>query len=243
MAKGFGGLVETLAYGTLNEFLGMGRSSDGISRPNKYEVTLFPPTGSKGVGAGRSNNIFTSIMGELLGDGTVRATGLKCESISLPGRNIDTVDDTNIYGPNRKIASGYSFGDIEATFQCSSDMKEKKYLETWQRLAYNPQTWAMGYYDDYVGSIQIHTLDEQNEKRYGVEIVEAYPKTIAAQSLGYATLNSYQTISCTFTYRYWKNLTDEANLPKPLLDRIAERAVNTVTRKLTSQIPSVLRRL
>jgi len=243
MAKGFGGLVETLAYGTLNEFLGMGRSSDGISRPNKYEVTLFPPTGSKGVGAGRSNNIFTSIMGELLGDGTVRATGLKCESISLPGRNIDTVDDTNIYGPNRKIASGYSFGDIEATFQCSSDMKEKKYLETWQRLAYNPQTWAMGYYDDYVGSIQIHTLDEQNEKRYGVEIVEAYPKTIAAQSLGYATLNSYQTISCTFTYRYWKNLTDEANLPKPLIDRIAERAVNTVTRKLTSQIPSVLRRL
>jgi len=243
MAKGFGGLVETLAYGTLNEFLGMGRSSDGISRPNKYEVTLFPPTGTKGVGAGRSNNIFASIMGELLGDGTVRATGLKCESISLPGRNIDTVDDTNIYGPNRKIASGYSFGDIEATFQCSSDMKEKKYLETWQRLAYNPQTWAMGYYDDYVGSIQIHTLDEQNEKRYGVEIVEAYPKTIAAQSLGYATLNSYQTISCTFTYRYWKNLTDEANLPKPLIDRIAERAVNTVTRKLTSQIPSVLRRL
>jgi len=243
MAKGFGGLVETLAYGTLNEFLGMGRSKDGISRPNKYEVTLFPPTGTKGVGAGRSNNIFTSIMGELLGDGTVRATGLKCESISLPGRNIDTVDDTNIYGPNRKIASGYSFGDIEATFQCSSDMKEKKYLETWQRLAYNPQTWAMGYYDDYVGSIQIHTLDEQNEKRYGVEIVEAYPKTIAAQSLGYATLNSYQTISCTFTYRYWKNLTDEANLPKPLIDRIAERAVNTVTRKLTSQIPSVLRRL
>ena len=243
MAKGFGGLVETLAYGTLNEFLGMGRSKDGISRPNKYEVTLFPPTGTKGVGAGRSNNIFASIMGELLGDGTVRATGLKCESISLPGRNIDTVDDTNIYGPNRKIASGYSFGDIEATFQCSSDMKEKKYLETWQRLAYNPQTWAMGYYDDYVGSIQIHTLDEQNEKRYGVEIVEAYPKTIAAQSLGYATLNSYQTISCTFTYRYWKNLTDEANLPKPLLDRIAERAVNTVTRKLTSQIPSVLRRL
>ena len=243
MAKGFGGLVETLAYGTLNEFLGMGRSSDGISRPNKYEVTLFPPTGSKGVGAGRSNNIFTSIMGELLGDGTVRATGLKCESIDMPGRNIDTVEDTNIYGPSRNIASGYSFGDITATFQCSSDMKEKKYLETWQRLAYNPQTWAMGYYDDYVGSIQIHTLDEQNEKRYGVEIVEAYPKTIAAQSLGYATLNSYQTISCTFTYRYWKNLTDEANLPKPLLDRIAERAVNTVTRKLTSQIPSVLRRL
>jgi hypothetical protein len=242
MATGFGGLIDAVAFGALNEVLGEIRGKDGMSRPNRYEVTLFPPSGNAG-SVGMNSNVFSKIMGEALGDGTVRATGLKCESISLPGRNIDTVDDTNIYGPNRKIASGYSFGDIEATFQCSSDMKEKKYLETWQRLAYNPQTWAMGYYDDYVGSIQIHTLDEQNEKRYGVEIVEAYPKTIAAQSLGYATLNSYQTVSITFSYRYWKNLTDEANVERPLLDRIAERAVNTVTRRITSQIPSVLRRL
>ena len=91
--------------------------------------------------------------------------------------------------------------------------------------------------------MHIHTLDEQNEKRYGIELVEAFPKNIEAQSLSYTTNDTYQTISCTFGYRYWKNLTDEANLPKPLLDRIAERAVNTVTRRITSQIPSVLRRL
>jgi hypothetical protein len=242
MPTGFGGLIDALAYGTLNEILGMGRSSDGISRPNRYEVTLLPPTGSRG-SPGIGNNIFTKIMGEMLGDGTVRATGLKCEGISMPGRNIDTTPDTNMYGPERNIATGFTFADITATFQCSSDMKEKKYLETWQRLAYNPQTWAMGYYNDYVGTIQIHTLDEQNNKRYGVELVEAYPKTIEAQALSYTTPNSYQTIGCTFTYRYWKNLTDEANLPKSLLERIAESAVNTVTRKITSQIPSVLRRL
>ena len=243
MAKGFGGLIDTLAYGTLNEFLGMGRSKDGISRPNRYEVTLFPPTGSAGSGASGNSNIFTSIMGELLGNGTVRATGLKCESISIPGRNIDTMEDSNIYGPERQIATGVTFADVSATFQCSSDMKEKKYLETWQRLAWNPQTWSVGYYDDYKGTVHIHTLDEQNEKRYGIELVEAFPKNIEAQSLSYTTNDTYQTISCTFGYRYWKNLTDEANLPKPLLDRIAERAVNTVTRRITSQIPSVLRRL
>ena len=73
---GFGGLVDTLAYGTINEILGMGRSDDGISRPNKYEVTLFPPTGSAGSGASGNSNIFSSIMGELLGNGTVRALSL-----------------------------------------------------------------------------------------------------------------------------------------------------------------------
>jgi hypothetical protein len=182
-------------------------------------------------------------MGEMLGDGTVRATGLKCESISLPGRNLDTTPDSNVYGPEREIVSGYSFADITASFQCSTDLKEKKYFESWQRLAFNPQTWAMGYYDDYVGSVDIHTMDEQNKKVYGVKLMEAFPKSIAAQSLGYAQNNAYQTVDITFSYRYWKNLTDEADLPKPLIDRIAERAVNTVTRRITSQIPSVLRRL
>tara|TARA_R110001592_G_scaffold305889_2_gene578685 strand:- start:965 stop:1333 length:369 start_codon:yes stop_codon:yes gene_type:complete len=122
-------------------------------------------------------------------------------------------------------------------------MKEKKYIETWQRLAFNTQNWSMGYYNDYVGSVQIHSLDEQDNKVYGVELVEAFPKAIGQQALAYGQGNNYQTLSVTFSYRYWKNLTDEANLPKPLLDRIAERAVNTVTRRITSQIPSVLRRL
>ena len=243
MARGFGGLVETIAYGTLNEFLGMGRSDDGVSRPNRYEVTLLPPSGVRGSGGSGSSNIFASIMGEMLGDGTVRATGLKCESITMPGRNINTVEDVNLYGPERQIATGFSYADITATFQCSSDMKEKKYLETWQRLAYNPQTFAMGYYFDYVGKIQIHTMDEQNNKRYGCELIEAYPKNIDGQALSYTTNDTYQTVNCTFGYRYWKNLTDEADLPKPLFDRIAESAVNTVTRKINSQIPSVLRRL
>ena len=110
-----GGLVDTLAYGTLDEILGMGRSDNGIARPNRYEVTLFPPSGQQG-SRGQSNNIFSKIMGDILGDGTVRATGLKCEAIELPGRTIDTTPDTNIYGPERNIPTGYTFSDITATF-------------------------------------------------------------------------------------------------------------------------------
>ena len=157
------GLVDAIAYGTLNEILGTTNSKDGMSRPNRYEVTLFPPSGTRG-SKGLGSNIFTKIMGDLLGDGTVRATGLRCESISLPGRNMDSTSDSNIYGPEREIVTGYSFGDINATFQCSSDMREKKYWETWQRLCYNPQTFDIGYYHDYTGSVEIHTLDEQENR-------------------------------------------------------------------------------
>ena len=236
------GLTDALAYGTLQEILGLGNSTDGMSRKNRYEVTLYPPTGARG-SRGNTSNVFSKIMGDLLGDGTVRATGLRCESISLPGRNMDSTPDSNIYGPEREIVTGYSFGDINAVFQCSSDMREKKYWETWQRLTFNPKTFDIGYYNDYVGTIDIHTLDEQENRRYGCRLVEAWPKTIGAQSLGYADNNTYQTIDVTIAYRYWINLTDESSEPRSLGSRIAERAVNTVTRRITSQIPSVIRRL
>ena len=192
------GLIDAIAYGTLNEILGTTNSKDGMSRPNRYEVTLFPPSGTRG-SKGLGSNVFTKIMGDLLGDGTVRATGLRCESISMPGRNMDSTPDSNIYGPEREIVTGYSFGDINAVFQCSSDMREKKYWETWQRLCYNPQTFDIGYYNDYTGSVEIHTLDEQENRRYGVKLIEAYPKAIGAQSLGYASINftPYLLFSCS----------------------------------------------
>jgi hypothetical protein len=242
MATGFGGLIDAVAFGALNEVLGEIRGKDGMSRPNRYEVTLFPPSGNAG-SVGMNSNVFSKIMGEALGDGTVRATGLKCESISFPGRNMDTTEDTNIYGPVRNIVNGFTFADVSATFQCSTDMREKKYFETWQRLSFNPQTFAIGYYNDYVGSVDIHSLDEQNNRRYGVKLIEAFPTSINEQALSYEVGAGYQTVGINFQYRYWQNLTDEANLPKPLLTRIAESAVNTVTRRITGQIPSVLRRL
>ena len=173
----FGGIQDERAYGTLNEVISSVFGYDGVSRPNRYEVTLYPPSSSNRV------NEFTSVMGEALGDGTVR------------------------------------------------NMREKKYFETWQRLAYNPQTFAVGYYHDYIGSVDIHTLDEQNNKRYGVQLVEAYPVSINEQALAYATNDTYQTLTVNFAYRYWKNLTDEATLPRPLGERLAERSAATSVRR------------
>ena len=56
--------------------------------------------------------------------------------------------------PTRQIASGFSYAEVSATFRCSRDMREKRYFETWQKLAYNPQTWSMQYYEDYVGQFK-----------------------------------------------------------------------------------------
>ena len=153
-------------------------------------------------------------MGEMQGDGSVRKTSLRVSQIGFPGRALDMTADTNIYGPVRNIATGYTYGTLSSVIQCSNDMREKNFIDTWQRLAYNPQTWAMGYYNDYVGSMDIYLLDQNDKRRYGVQLVECFPSDIG-----------------------------EADLPKPLQDRIAEILLNTVERKLTAQIPKVLSRL
>ena len=223
----FGSAVEGPAFGVLNDVLSGMRSKDGIARPARYEVVILPPRGSPS-SPDRAN----------LSKG-VRETSLKCENIAFPGRTIDSTPDTNIYGPTREIATGFSFGELSARFQMSSDMKEKLFFESWQKQAFNSQTWSMGYYDEYVGKLQIFQLDEQNQRRYGVDVWECFPKNIAQQTLDYATTDQQQKLDVTFSYRYWTNLGTEANLPQGLNDRIQQRLTNTVQRRITSALPAV----
>jgi len=229
----FGSAVSGAAFAGLNEVLGSYRSKDGIARPSRYEVVILPPTGS-------SSSPFTSA---LTSRGSARDVSLKCENISFPGRNIDTTPDTNIYGPTREIATGFSFAELSARFQCSSDLKEKEFFENWQKASFNNNTWAMQFYNDYIGEIQIYLLDEEENRRYGVKIWECFPKNIAAQTLDYSTINEQMKIDVTFSYRYWTNLGTEAILPQALGDRIVQRLTDTVTRRAFAAIPAVLSKL
>ena len=208
-----------------------GFRNDGVAQPNKFEVILSCPTGTRGSQRGNAlDNVFSLLMGKVNSDGTARATGLRCSQISFPGRTLDTEADTNIYCPTREIVQGYSYPEITGTFQCGPDMKEKQLFESWQRLAYNPQTWSMGYYDDYVGSVTIYQLNNLNARTYGIELVEAFPKQIAEQGLDYAQNDSFHTIGVTFSYRYWKSLNSESSLPAPIEEMLESIGVDTVRR-------------
>ena len=230
----FGSAVSGAAFATINEALAGYRSSDGgIARPSRYEVVILPPTGSP-------TNPFTSLLTATNG---ARDVSLKCENISFPGRNIDTTPDTNIYGPTREIATGFSFAELSARFQCSSDLREKEFFENWQKASFNANTWAMQFYNDYIGEIQIYLLDEKDNRRYGVKIWECFPKNIAAQTLDYSTINEQMKIDVTFSYRYWTNLGTEATLPQALGDRIVQNLTDTVTRRITAQLPAIFSKL
>ena len=66
------------------------------------------------------------VLADNLGRGEQREVSMQCHKIDFPGRTLDSTPDTNIYGPTREIVQGYSFAEINATFQMSSDLKEKR---------------------------------------------------------------------------------------------------------------------
>lgn len=131
---------------------------------------------------------------------------LRCDSVSIPGRNLRTVGDFNIYGPPVEVVQGLTFGEISTTFYLSPDLRERRIMELWQDTIIDPTTFDLGYYDDYVGSLKVFTLDKRDVRTSGYELREAYPKSIDVISLGHSSSNTLNKLSVSFQYRYWSRI-------------------------------------
>ena len=223
----------------LNELFAPLKDDNGVALPSRYEVLFLPPSGING---GQSNNIFTDIFRNTIGRGELRRVAAQCNKIEFPALNLDTTEDTNIYGPARSIVNGFSYGEVTGNFYMSEAYKEKQFFEEWQKQAYNDQNFTLGYYDDYVGEIQIYSLDRSGARRYGVKLWECFPKVIAASNLDAQPATTPQTVDVTFAYRYWQNITEDGFIANPI--NTARRLIgNTVERELLRNIPKVLRKL
>ena len=88
------------------------RSQDGYAKPSKYEVIITPPTGYRGTnGTDKSTNIFNEL---LRGKGTdlVRHVSMETSQVAFPNMTLESQEDTNIYGPVRKIVTGQTFAEL-----------------------------------------------------------------------------------------------------------------------------------
>ena len=240
MAFQLASILETTAFTFIDEIFAQYHSDDGFAKTNRWEIIITPPTGYRG--SNQAGSRFAPIMSANTGEGVTQKVGIMCETFSFPDRNLVSSPDTNVFGPEREIVEGYTFGDITSTFRLSSDWKEKQFFDTWQRLAYNPTDFTIGYYYDYVGEIMLYQLDEKDKRRYGVKLLECYPKSVGQLGVTQGA-GDVQKVNVTWTYRYWVSLVDEPNAPKPLSDTLGDIFVETVSRNLYNNIPSVLTKL
>ena len=220
----------------LNEWISGFHTENGYAVPNRFEAIIVPP-------AKMGANIITNPSHGSERKSDVRSISLRCESVNLPGINLNTTTDSNIYGPTREIVNGVTYAeDITMVFPASAGLEERVFFEEWQKQAFDVTTWDMGYYHDYVSVIDLYLLNRKNKRRFGLRIHEAFPKTIAATNLSQASNNEIIKISVNFSFRYWSTL-DIKRTPENIEKKILDVNVNSVTRANIRNQPAVNQKL
>ena len=212
--------VESTAFGVLNNFLSEFHSDNGYALPSRYDVIITSP-----------------------GEGDARKVSMRCESLELPGRALNTSTDSNMYGIAPEIVDGITFGGTLAmTFQASSDLEERVFFESWQEMAWDKGTWNVKYYKDYIKEIEIYVLDVKNTRRYGIRLMECFPKEIGPTSLDWGPAGDIIKIPITMQYKYWDTL-DINNQSPNLMEKVLDTVITGAERTINANIPKALSKL
>jgi len=212
--------VESTAFGVINNFLSEFHSDNGYALPSRYEVIITSPA-----------------------SGDARKVSMRCESLELPGRSLNTSVDSNMYGIAPEIVDGITFGGtLSMSFQASSDLEERVFFESWQEEAWDRGTWNVKYYKDYIKDIDIYVLDVQDARRYGLRLKECFPKEIGPSPLDAGPASEIIKIPITMQYRYWETL-DITNQPPNLMEKVLDTVITGAERSINANIPKVLSRL
>ena len=148
-----------------------------FARPNLFEVSITPKP--------------ISLLEKLK---------FSCFQASIPGLSIATTDKNKAY---RSIAYQKLYEDITLGFYVNSDMEELKIFQKWMEIMIRPEDNHVGFYHDYVGTVEIKNLDKQQETILTTTLYDAYPKNLEAIGLDYGTTDTIMTVSATITYRYY----------------------------------------
>jgi len=206
--------------GAINDFQAQISKADGLARIARYQVFLTPPAGAN------------------LPKEQTETIGLFCNTISMPGHDLQTNPIKHGTEINREMVVGHGYeGTIEATFYLDQELELKTYLDKWQEAAISTTRNTVSYYEvdgvkQYVGTMKIFQLGSKSsgqtkfefnsntgfsmnkkmhaeaERVYGIEVEEVFPTTIAPIEYAYATVDEVAMLTVSFQYRKWKEIVD-----------------------------------
>lgn len=150
-------------------------------------------------GLARTNR-FRIVISSPFGDGQI--LNILCESCSLPGRQINTVD----YSPWRnenKIPIGYTDEDVTCVFHLTNDYYVKDVFDKWLKSIVNPDSYLIQYVESYASTVDIYQLNEADQDVYAVKLLQAWPVSINSVELNNSDENNTQKLTVVFTYKTW----------------------------------------
>ena len=214
---------------TIGRFRATMAKAEGYARPARFAVRIFPPANLKKIALERDplegspgdpgshtrsvTNPEANTMYQLYTQ-MGQQINIHCDSVSMPGHDLQTQSVQYASEPARDIVQSHAFaGTINATFYADKYLRERHFFEMWQKMAVNTVTHKANYYDDYIGKMHIFQLGSDNMvdvPTYGIEAVEVYPATIAAIDYNYANSSQLTKVTVAFNYKEWHNLAESA---------------------------------
>lgn len=174
----------------------------GLARTNRFEVDIQPP------------RALAANYGSIS-----QVVSIYTEQAALPLLNIFT-KSFKIFGPayQRPIFSEYGGEGLPITFHVDRNMQVRKFFEEWMHKVVDPVTFTVGYQEDYITTVNIRQLDEENNVTYEVELLEAFPKNMNLIDLNNTATNQTHRLNVTFGYRYWRQpvKNQPVDIPQPI---------------------------
>jgi len=171
----------------INDFISVVKRSSGLAKANKYEVDIYAPDGHPDGTEGRNLNLL-------------------CNSITMPGHNLEQQTQRLASEPAREMVQSRSFaGNITATFYLDQHLTLKTWFDKWLEMSINPRTNKAQYYNQYIGHMNIYQLGGRG-RVYGVKCEEVYPATIGPIEYSYDSTDTIALLTIEFAYRRWKEV-------------------------------------
>ncbi len=165
----------------------------GIARGNRYAVYISHP--SKGMNALLRFDPATFLNNLISGDGVhvgdfindPRDLFIMCQSVSLPGKRISTMEADHNHNATKKPYSA-TMDEVSMTFMLTNDYYIKKYFDLWQEMIIDTthSHYKASYKRDYCTDIVIQQLSTSNHiiPGYTLMLENAYPIQVGSISLG-----------------------------------------------------------
>lgn len=142
-------------------------------------------------------------------DDMARTLIYRCESCSLPSRDL-VATNAITYGAPKKMVSGSVYNNVSFSYIVSDNMREKHYFYEWQKSILNNNVREdiggindVGYYDSYVGDIDIKSYSKFGDGVYRTTLIDAYPISVQEVQLGWNNTNDYIRVNVVMAYRYF----------------------------------------
>lgn len=185
----------------IDDLKGVFSKRQGAAQTNRFMIFMQPPSASL-----LNLDVNAAITGAISGDINLggfindpRDVSLLCESCTLPGRSITTIEKQNV---KQAVKVPYSFlnEDVTFTFILTGDYYMRKMFDNWSNLVFDTQNYEMRYPDTYTTDVRISQLNKQNIPVYTIKLEKAYPTGINAISLDNTAENSIQKVTINMTY-------------------------------------------